>query len=74
VPQRASLGQPTTRPGVVTALQVLPPRQLAVLVLRDVLEFHANEVAPMLDASVESVNSALKRARASLQRRWLPVA
>jgi RNA polymerase sigma-70 factor, ECF subfamily len=53
----------------VRAVQLLPARQRAALILRDVLGFRAAEVASMLDSSEESVTSALKRARATLDRR-----
>jgi RNA polymerase sigma-70 factor, ECF subfamily len=56
----------------IVALQMLPPRQRAALILRDVLDFPAREVAHMLGATEESVKSALKRARVTMQRQLPP--
>jgi RNA polymerase sigma-70 factor, ECF subfamily len=53
----------------ITAVQLLPPRQRAALILRDVLGLHASEVADTLAITEESVTSALKRARAAVKRR-----
>ena len=54
----------------VTALQLLPPRQRAVLILRDVLGFPNSQVADILDCSEDAAGSALKRARATMRTRF----
>ncbi len=68
-PQERCETRETIELAFIAALQQLPPRQRAVLVLRDVLGFHAAEVAAMLDSSEESVKAALKRARATIAQR-----